>query len=266
MNLEEIVSSLEVKVDGEGPDTIVMVHGFPDSLDLWDPLVEILKKQYRCVRYTLPGFEKQPRENFKGYDVAEMRQILDAFIESLKTDKVTVLAHDWGAVYAAQYLTGSNLVSKLILLDVGEFGKEGMPSINLKYMAAFGLSWLLPESWAQKLVDYTAKNILKISDVDPHLDPNSLRWEQRLVFPYYRLWKNILSGRLPKPASFSEYNMPTLFIYGKDKKGISFHGKSWAEKLNARKDCRVVAMNGGHWMMLSHPEELAEAVMDWLRK
>ena len=39
-----------------------MVHGWPDTYRLWDGQVEALKDRYRCVRFTLPGFDAaQPR-------------------------------------------------------------------------------------------------------------------------------------------------------------------------------------------------------------
>jgi pimeloyl-ACP methyl ester carboxylesterase len=51
------VDGIELRVDGEGPEVIVMVHGWPDTWQLWDPLVATLAPRWRCVRFTLPGFD-----------------------------------------------------------------------------------------------------------------------------------------------------------------------------------------------------------------
>ena len=51
------VDGVEVVVDGDGPEAIVMVHGWPDTLRLWDPQVEALRPRFRCIRFTLPGFD-----------------------------------------------------------------------------------------------------------------------------------------------------------------------------------------------------------------
>jgi pimeloyl-ACP methyl ester carboxylesterase len=39
-DLPSIVNNLKVKFDGEGEETLVMIHGWPDSLELWDKQVE----------------------------------------------------------------------------------------------------------------------------------------------------------------------------------------------------------------------------------
>jgi pimeloyl-ACP methyl ester carboxylesterase len=57
------VAGIDVHVEGpEGAEAIVMVHGWPDTYRLWDAQVEFLKASYRCIRFSLPGFEEsQPR-------------------------------------------------------------------------------------------------------------------------------------------------------------------------------------------------------------
>lgn len=51
------VNDTEVYLEGRGSHTIVMLHGWPDTYRLWDGMVAALAPQYRCVRFTLPGFE-----------------------------------------------------------------------------------------------------------------------------------------------------------------------------------------------------------------
>src|SRR5260221_8077897 len=51
------VDDVEVIVEGGGATTIVMIHGWPDSYRLWNAQVAALKDRYRCVRFSLPGFE-----------------------------------------------------------------------------------------------------------------------------------------------------------------------------------------------------------------
>lgn len=51
------VADVDVHVEGEGAETIIMVHGWPDTYRVWDAQVQGLKSRYRCVRFTLPGFD-----------------------------------------------------------------------------------------------------------------------------------------------------------------------------------------------------------------
>ena len=59
------IDGIDVFVEGEGNETIVMIHGWPDTYRLWDAQVAFFKEHYRCVRFTLPGFDiDKPRQPF----------------------------------------------------------------------------------------------------------------------------------------------------------------------------------------------------------
>lgn len=75
----------------------------------------------------------------------QIRTIIDSFIRRLNQENMTVLAHDWGAIYAFQYLKKNDLVNRIILFDIGSFGDEKLPTINMKYTFAFAVAWILPE-------------------------------------------------------------------------------------------------------------------------
>lgn len=166
-NLPDIVSNLEYQVEGQGDQTLVLIHGYPDSLEMWDKQVEYLKDYYTVVRFTLPGFELNDDGSRPHYDMQQIRTIIDHFIKGLGKDKVTVLAHDWGAVFAFKYLEKNDLVDRVVLFDIGSFGKEERPKINVKYTFALAVAWTLPESLGEKLTRYTAADILHIEDGTP---------------------------------------------------------------------------------------------------
>jgi pimeloyl-ACP methyl ester carboxylesterase len=52
---------VDVILEGSGPKTVVMLHGWPDTHRLWDGQVAALKERFRCVRFTLPGFDLGPK-------------------------------------------------------------------------------------------------------------------------------------------------------------------------------------------------------------
>ena len=69
------IRGVEVHLEGAGAETIVMVHGWPDTYRLWDRQVEALKDRYRCVRFTLPGFDKKEPRN--AYTLDELIAFMD---------------------------------------------------------------------------------------------------------------------------------------------------------------------------------------------
>jgi len=262
-NLPDIVKNLEVKIDGEGEETLVFIHGYPDSLELWDKQVEYLKQDYTIARFTLPGFELEDNGERPHYNIKQVRMIIDSFIRGLDRGPVTVMAHDWGAVYASQYLKKNDLVDRLVLFDIGSFGEEKRPTINVKYTFALAVAWTLPEFLGEKLALYTADNILQIENVDPDKTIDDLRPDARMTYPYWHLWKSVLSKNTTKATEVKDYGTPFLFIYGKDKK-VWFHAKSWEKQVQELNKGQVEVVPGGHWFMQSSPDLVNQKLSNWL--
>ena len=55
------VQGTRVECDGAHGQVVLMVHGWPDTLALWDGTVAALQERFRCARLTLPGFEDGPQ-------------------------------------------------------------------------------------------------------------------------------------------------------------------------------------------------------------
>ena len=52
------VQGTKVYINGEGKSVIVMIHGWPDTHEVWQKQVGFFKKDFTCVTFTLSGFEK----------------------------------------------------------------------------------------------------------------------------------------------------------------------------------------------------------------
>jgi len=50
------VNGITVHIEGQGPRTVLMLDGWPDTLRVWDGTVQALQPHHRCVRLTSPGF------------------------------------------------------------------------------------------------------------------------------------------------------------------------------------------------------------------
>ncbi|WP_235174626.1 alpha/beta fold hydrolase [Tomitella biformata] len=85
--------------DGE---TIVMVHGWPDTHHLWDGVVPQLADRYRVVTYDTRGHgESTVPDKISGFRLEELSKDLFAVLDAVSPDApVHVLAHDWGSVQA----------------------------------------------------------------------------------------------------------------------------------------------------------------------
>lgn len=97
--------SIEIAVYEEGnPDgeTIVLVHGWPDTHHLWRSVVPLLTRRFHVVSYDTRGHGKttNPKKT-ADFRIAELATDLMAVADAVSPDRpVHVLAHDWGSVTA----------------------------------------------------------------------------------------------------------------------------------------------------------------------
>jgi pimeloyl-ACP methyl ester carboxylesterase len=96
---------LHVRVGGSGP-AVVMLHGFGDTGDMWEPLASVLVKEHTVVVPDLRGMGLSSHPE-GGYDKKTEAQDIAAVLDHLKIDKVDLVTHDIGNMvgyaFAAQY-------------------------------------------------------------------------------------------------------------------------------------------------------------------
>ncbi|WP_206035816.1 alpha/beta fold hydrolase, partial [Prescottella equi] len=81
-------------------ETLVLVHGWPDTHDLWRHVIPHLADRFRIVSYDTrgAGASTSPAP-VSAYALPELARDLFAVIDAVSPDvPVHVLAHDWGAV------------------------------------------------------------------------------------------------------------------------------------------------------------------------
>lgn len=257
------IAGVDVHEDGQGQQVIVMIHGWPDTHRLWDAQVQALQSQYRCVRFTLPGFETpSPRRPTSLADLVEIiRQIV---LELSPGQPVTLMVHDWGCFFGYQFASlHPALVSRVIGLDIGDAGSVRHTAalstkaklMTVGYQIWLAAAWRIGGSVGDRMTRFMARK-LRVP-VDP------AKIGSHMNYPYYIKWAGAYgSYRAVQPF---EPTVPMLFIYG-SKKLFMFHSPEWADELNAREGSQVVALKAGHWMMRDRPEQFNEAVLKWLSR
>lgn len=106
---------------GEGDNTLVLLHGWGQNIEMMKPIGDRLKNNNRIIIVDLPGFGNSPEPStiWTIYDYAEcIKELLD----SLKVSTPIMIGHSFGGkislVYASKYK-----VNKLILFG-SPFKKE----------------------------------------------------------------------------------------------------------------------------------------------
>jgi pimeloyl-ACP methyl ester carboxylesterase len=252
---------VEVISEGEGPQTIVFVHGWPDTLRLWDRQVEALRASARCVRFTLPGFDAgQPR---RACSLDEIVEVIRRVVERAGGGgPVTLLLHDWGCFFGYQFaLRHPHLVGRIVGVDVGDAGsRRNLAELGLRAKAMIVAYQLwLAAAWriGGRFGDRMARAMARLAGAPG--DRASI--SAQMGYPYWVQWvqRGFRQARPFTPAC------PMLFVYGR-RKPFMFHSSAWAAEIAARPASRVLGFDCGHWVMVSRADEFNGAVAAWLQE
>lgn len=260
----QTVQGVEVHIEGpEQAPVVLMVHGWPDTLALWDGTVAALQDRFRCVRFSLPGYEGTiaPASSFDAM-MALWKAVADAVSPGVP---ITLLVHDWGCVFGYEFAARHpQRVARVIGVDIGDHNSRALgatltpkeKAMVLGYQVWLALAW-------------------KLSGLSRSLGDGMTRWMARQLrhkgqrnlvgahmnYPYAMRWFGALGG-MPRLAQV-DFKVPMLYLYG-ERKFFMFHSSGWIERLKARPGSAVRAFRTGHWVMLGDPEGFHQAVRNWL--
>ena len=106
------------RIGGHGP-AVLLLHGYGDTGDMWQPLAPALAKTHLVIVPDLPGLgESRPQGTDAPYDMASVARTIHGLLRTLDVQREAVVGHDIGLMvayaYAAQY---PNEVTRLALMD-----------------------------------------------------------------------------------------------------------------------------------------------------
>jgi haloalkane dehalogenase len=99
--LEVLDSKMHYIDAGEG-DPVLFLHGNPTSCYLWRNIIPYLTPKARCIAPDLIGMGKSGKPDIK-YRFFDHYRYLNAFIEKLGLEKITLVIHDWGSGLGFHY-------------------------------------------------------------------------------------------------------------------------------------------------------------------
>ena len=256
------VDGIDLIVEGAGADIVVMLHGWPDTRRLWDSTVQALQARYRCVRFTLPGFDSRlpPRPT----SLQDMTTLLRRIVRAVSPDKpVTLLMHDWGCIFGYEFAARHpNLVSRIVAVDIGDYNSAALQrSLSVKaklqefaYQFWLALAWKIGGRPGTMMTRWMARQL--------RCKASQSRMTWQMNYPYAMKWMGLAGGF--KDAMPVDPHCPTLYVYGQ-RKPFMFQSAAWLEKLAARPGSKVQVFATGHWVMVQQPQDFNHAVHTWLQ-
>ena len=102
---------------------LVLVHGFLGSSIMWEPQIEILKKNYRVITPDLPGFGKSNKAKLYN-NINDMAQTILDCLKEKKIEKFYLLGHSMGGMIVQEMAKKSgDKILKLVCYSTGPRGE-----------------------------------------------------------------------------------------------------------------------------------------------
>jgi pimeloyl-ACP methyl ester carboxylesterase len=251
----------------DGPvdaEIMVLIHGWPDTPDLWTVQIKDFQQDYRCIRIALPNYD----DHLQKKRLYSFEEIVDSVIECVerllrdsRKDRVILVGHDWGA-YLSYLIEAKrpDLVSRLITMDVGAVLK---PESFSHALAIVSYQWALIVSFCVGVVIAPLGNFLTILVSRVLGVPKTARPKWQMNYLYLHFWQLLLARRLPRTHRLP--SCPFLYLYG-EKKPFMFHSKSWLEKILSQRGNGVVGFaESGHWIMLDEAQRTNQEIRQFLQ-
>ncbi|MGW6840312.1 SDR family oxidoreductase [Streptomyces sp. NPDC054958] len=97
-----------VELGGTGRPTVVLVHGYPDSKEVWSEVAERLATRFHVVLYDVRGHGRStaPQPLRGGFTLEKLTDDFLAVADAVSPDRpVHLVGHDWGSVQGWEFAT-----------------------------------------------------------------------------------------------------------------------------------------------------------------
>lgn len=240
---------------------VIMLHGFMGDGSCWQPLMQRLQSQVRCLALDLLGFGESAKPAIR-YDVAKEVAFLRGFIKALDLEPCYLMGHSFGGWVAAAYsLAYPDAVKGLVLAAPAGIRDD---SFCGRYDHLRPLLWETPiVDWALQL----AKPIATRLGRDATLTKIAWFRQELMAQPAAR---SFLVDRLrPEDAidtvekEIHRLQTPTLVITGDQDETIPlWHSATYAREISTAK--LVTIPNADHALPQKFAPEMAVLVLPFL--
>lgn len=252
--------ALRIADTRKGDRTILLLHGYLESLDVWEDFAKLLSKEYRVVAMDLPG---HGISQVMGpiHTMEFLADTVAGVLDELEIPKATIVGHSMGGYVALQMLRQHpERMDSIVLLS-----STPNPDTPEKLLDRDREIALVEGGHKDMLASTAAKNgfasdnLKRMQDEIIFLEEQVLVTEPEGVVALLRGMKQRQdSNELLRTSA-----LPQLFILGKKDNYIPVEKAE--EMVAAHPQAKVVWLeNSGHLGYFEEPEACASAIRDFL--
>lgn len=259
---------------GNGEQTIILVHGLASNAGFWRYNIPELSKNYRVIAVDLPGYGKSQKGDYP-YSMSFYADQIKNLIEELKLKNVVYVGHSMGGQIGIKLaIKYPEILSKLVLASPAGFEEfqKGEGDWLRSVMTMKGVKSTTEEGIRRNL----AMNFYSWNDKWEWMVEERVRMRKASDFDEFSYAVvRCVNGMLDEPTfnKLSLIKTPTLVVYGKYDGLIPNpylnpgHTSDVFEK--GAKDISNVKLveldNAGHMIQIEKADEFNQTVLDFLK-
>lgn len=202
---------LHYEVSGKG-NTLVLLHGFLESLSIWDDFAEQLSRQFRVIRIDLPGHGKTAVLD-EIHTMELMAAAVKAVLDGNDVERCAMIGHSMGGYvtleFARQYpemLSGIGLFHSHAGADTQEAKENRLRTIEVIKLNRTGfIKQFIPDLFAESSLEKHHAEIEKLWKIAGSMT------SQGIIAALHGM-----KDRSGKLDLLLNTNIPVLFIAGKE--------------------------------------------------
>jgi len=258
---------------GTGKKTLVLIHGFGDTSNMWIPLFDEFGKDYTIIAPDMRGLGESSRPA-TGYDKKTIASDIHDLVKSLGLEKISLVGHDIGLMvayaYAAQY---PNDVEKLALLEapvpgVGDIWEKiyTTPALWHFHFVNSPIALELVKGRERIFLEHFWQTLSPhpetFSEADRRLYAGSYA-QDGAMWAAFEMFKAFNNQDATDNRNFASQKlaMPVLTIEGDKAMGGALEIQA---KIIANNVTSIILTDTGHWLMEQRPAETKAALGKFL--
>ena len=263
--------------------TIVLIHGYPDTKEMWEPVVGRLSERFHVVAYDVrgAGASDAPRP-VAAYDFERLGDDLFAVIDAVAPGKrVHLVGHDWGGLQGWEFATDPRFEGRLVSftavagpsLDQVALGGERLLRERrfLDWLLRLRRSWYIGVLLAPGGPTLAWRVLLTRARWSAHLRREGVPVDSSYPAPTLgddgvrgaRLYRRNMPRRSLRPRRDAVAHVPVQLIIPTGDRYIPHAYYELAEEF-APLGVRRHQVEGPHWLPRTNPVEVADRIAEFV--
>lgn len=256
---------------GNSLPTIIMMHGFPDNMHLYDWLIPQLMNDRHIITFDFLGWGESDKPDNHLYDFSSLRRDLEAVIDYFKLNTVVLVVHDASGVPGIDWaMDNPNKMAGLVLLNtfyspmptlIPPEAIELFSTPGIRRQLSIWATSLSDSIWLQRYNEQMSKFISTEELIEPFqkiVGYQSLPM-RNAFYGLNHVLREEVESRKAKIPELKKFKPPVRIIFGNDDPYLNSGVAREFHRLFPDSDLFLVE-NGGHFVQVDKPEEVAELI------